>query len=151
MTAGPDDGQSVHATAVAVGEAGMLILGASGSGKSRLAMALIAMGRQGGRFTRLVGDDRVRLRFLHGRVVAGPHPAIAGRIEERGVGILETCWEAGAVIRCVVSLGAAPPDRMPEPATVPLGPLTLPCLALQSGPADELARRTLRFLDATVA
>ena len=86
------------------------VIGASGSGKSRLAMALIAMGRQGGRFTRLVGDDRVRLRFLHGRVVAGPHPAIAGRIEERGVGILETCWEAGAVIRCVVSLGAAPPE-----------------------------------------
>ena len=45
----------LHATCVAVDGRGLLILGPSGSGKSALALQLIALGAQ------LVADDRTRV------------------------------------------------------------------------------------------
>ena len=48
----------IHATVVLVGEAGVLIRGASGSGKSALALALMSEAGRRGLFARLVGDDR---------------------------------------------------------------------------------------------
>ena len=51
----------IHASAIAIAEAGIVIRGASGSGKSRLALALIEVARCAGVFARLVGDDRIRL------------------------------------------------------------------------------------------
>ena len=59
MIASPD--ASIHASAVAVGKHAVLIRGASGSGKSRLAFDLILAGRAGILKTAsLVGDDRVQ-------------------------------------------------------------------------------------------
>jgi hypothetical protein len=105
----------IHASAVTVGEAGILIRGRSGSGKSRLAAALIAAARGAGAFSRLIGDDRIRLEHRNGRLIGRGHPAILGRIEHRGVGIVETPFIAAAVIRLVIDLvpaEAAP--RYPE-------------------------------------
>ena len=78
-------GSALHATCLVIGEAGVLLRGPSGAGKSTLARRLISTALRDGRYASLVGDDRVRLEAVAGRLVARPHPAIAGRLEVRGV------------------------------------------------------------------
>ena len=104
----------MHATCVVVGEAGVLLRGEAGAGKSSLALALIERATLRGGFAALVGDDRVRLARCHGRVVARPHPAIAGRIEIRGHGIVAVESVEACVLRLVVDL-ACPMRRMARP------------------------------------
>ena len=108
---------AVHATAVAIGEAGVLIRGVSGAGKSKLALAMLAEAGRKGLFARLICDDRVRLSASGGRLLAHAHPAIAGMIEGRGEGILAMAHEASAVVRAVVDLvdpQAGRPPRLPD-------------------------------------
>jgi serine kinase of HPr protein (carbohydrate metabolism regulator) len=99
---------------VVLGEAGILIRGPSGSGKSALARELVQAAAAEGRFARLVSDDRTRLEGLHGRVLARPHGAIAGQVEVRGLGIIATLHEPAAVLRLVVDLVTDEPPRLPE-------------------------------------
>ena len=108
-------GETVHATCVVIDEAGVLIRGAPGAGKSTLARELIAAAALQGRFARLVSDDRTRLVARHGRLVAEAVGATAGRIEARGVGILSVAHEPRVVVRLVVELSAEEPSRMPAP------------------------------------
>lgn len=93
---------SIHASCVVIGEHGVLIRGESGSGKSTLARHLVGLATQSGVFARLVGDDRVVLTESNGRLVASGHPAIAGMIEVRGVGIIEMPYESACIVRLVV-------------------------------------------------
>ena len=99
----------IHASAAVIGEAGVLIRGASGSGKSRLALALIAGARGGGAFARLIGDDRIRLESCNERLIARGHPLILGQIEQRGAGILRAPFIAAAVVRLVIDI--VPADK----------------------------------------
>ena len=110
---------SLHATIVAIGEAGVLVRGGSGAGKSRLARALIAEGVARGLFARLVADDRVWLSVAAGRIIARAPPQIAGLIEERGTGLLAVAHEGAANVRCIVDLDIVDtpdgrPPRLPE-------------------------------------
>ena len=93
-----------HATALVIGECGVLISGDSGSGKSALALACIAAANARGDFAALVGDDRVQLLTRHGRVIGVGHPAIAGQIERRGWQIESAPTIASAVLRLVVHM-----------------------------------------------
>lgn len=111
----PEGGLTVHAACVVLGEAGVLIRGESGAGKSSLALGLVEAAAARGLFGALVADDRVRIACAHGRLVARPHPAIAGRIELRGLGLLALPAEGACVLRCVVDLVEAA-TRMPEEA-----------------------------------
>jgi serine kinase of HPr protein (carbohydrate metabolism regulator) len=126
---------NLHGVAVAAGEVGLLILGDSGSGKSSLAARMIAdwpFGR-----VRLVADDRVLLGHAGGRLVARPHPAIAGRMEVRGIGIVEPPALDSMVLRLAVRLETVPPPRLPEaglPTEEMLG-IRLPCAWLPGGSA----------------
>ncbi len=72
----------VHGTSVALGGDGILLRGPSGSGKSDLALRLIADG------ARLVADDQTELRGVGETLEMAAPAAIAGRLEVRGVGIL---------------------------------------------------------------
>jgi serine kinase of HPr protein (carbohydrate metabolism regulator) len=108
-------GAVLHASALLIGEAGLLIRGASGSGKSALARELIAWAETAGRFGRLVSDDRVRVEARHGRLIARGVAPIAGRIEIRGIGLVNVPYEPAAVIRLVVDLDTAP-VRLPAEA-----------------------------------
>ncbi|GLK57053.1 hypothetical protein JOD31_003086 [Methylopila capsulata] len=106
---------TVHASVVVIDEAGVLIRGASGAGKTTLALALVREAARDGRFARLVADDRARLTAVNGRLVAEAPEAIAGLAEVRGLGVVaEACCPA-AIVRLVVDLGAAGP-RSPEAA-----------------------------------
>lgn len=110
MTGSP----AMHASCVVVGEAGVLIRGPSGSGKSTLARRVVEEAGRRGQFARLVADDRVSLSVQAGRLVARPHPAIAGRIEVRGAGLMDADHEGAVVIRLVVDCGNHRLDRLPE-------------------------------------
>jgi HPr kinase/phosphorylase len=106
---------TVHATAVLTGNRAVLIRGPAGSGKSRLAFALIEAAESGRiRFARLVADDRVELMPLNGRLLLRSPPALAGLLEVRGVGIRRVVYESVAVAGLVVDLDAADAGRMPE-------------------------------------
>ncbi|WP_395666585.1 HPr kinase/phosphorylase [Methylocella sp.] len=105
----------IHATAILIGDAGLLIRGASGAGKSALALALMATAQGRGLSCALVGDDRVRLAVEDGRLVARGHPAIAGKIERRGIGVLEKPYASEAAVRLLIDLAPwADVERLPE-------------------------------------
>jgi hypothetical protein len=97
----------LHGSSVIIGDCGILIRGASGAGKSSLASVLVSQARERGEFAAWVADDRVIVAAHGGRLVASPHPLIAGRFEARGLGILEERHESGAVLRLVVDLEAS--------------------------------------------
>lgn len=119
-----------------IGESGVLIRGAPGTGKSSLALALIEASARQGRFARLIGDDRLMLGVAGNRLVARPHPAIAGMIERRGLGLTPAEALAGGVIRLLVDLTHDETARLPEPEAMvaTLNGITLPRLNLGPGP-----------------
>jgi serine kinase of HPr protein (carbohydrate metabolism regulator) len=124
---------TIHASAVLVGARALLIRGPSGSGKSRLALALIEAGRAGAlRFARLVADDRIYLEAAGGRLLARPPDALAGLIEVRGAGLLRLPHEASAVIGLVIDLAADNASRLPVPAErkTEIAGISLPRLAV---------------------
>src|SRR5580658_399275 len=126
---------TVHASAVLAGARAVLIRGASGTGKSRLARALIEASRAGLLpFARLVGDDRVHLQAAAGRLLVQPAPALAGLIEVRGIGIARMPHEPEAVVGLVVDLGASA-ERFPEPEQrwTEIEGIRLPGLAVAAG------------------
>lgn len=134
------DPQSIHASAVLVGARALLILGPSGSGKSRLALALLQAAESGLlAFARLVADDRVLCEAAHGRLLARPAPRLAGLIEVRGLGIRRVAHESVAVIGAVVELAAGDAGRLPEAATgeTEICRIKLPRLAVAAG-ADPM-------------
>jgi len=109
---------TVHASAVLVGARAVLIRGPSGSGKSRLALALLETAASGRSvFTRLVSDDRSHLEAHHGRLLVRVPAGLAGLIEVRGLGIRRLPCEPVAVVGLVVDLAAPDGDRLPAPAS----------------------------------
>ena len=145
---------SLHAAAVIVGEAGILIRGASGTGKSSLALAVIEAARLRGLFASLVADDRVLIESRSARLIARPHPAIAGKVERRGQGIGPVGHEAAVVLRCVMDFAPAvgelgAPDRMPDEcdSLTMIENVQLPRLTVPAGlGASETARILLDFI-----
>ncbi|HEX2136131.1 MAG TPA: serine/threonine protein kinase [Microvirga sp.] len=139
--------ETVHATCVVIDEAGVLIRGAPGAGKSTLARELVAAAALAGRFARLVSDDRTRLAARHGRLVAEAVGATAGWIEARGVGILSVAHEPRAVVRLLVELSAEEPNRMPTPeeGLATLCGVMVSCIRARSGtPLADLVLFRLR-------
>ena len=112
----------VHATCVAVAGKGVLITGPSGSGKSGLALQLIAFGGQ------LVADDRTVLVARDGHLIASAPPAIAGMIEARGVGILPVPHLPEVQVKCCVDMSQEETARLPEPQSTTLLDIVLPSL-----------------------
>ncbi len=109
-------GATIHAVCMVLGEAGLLIRGAAGSGKSRLALELIERAGRSGRHASLVADDRVVITRSSGRLIARPHPVLAGLMEVRGLGIFRVAQRMeAAVLRLVLDLVDVRP-RLPEPA-----------------------------------
>ncbi|MGR3323310.1 MAG: HPr kinase/phosphorylase [Pseudooceanicola sp.] len=112
----------LHASCVAWDGRGLLILGASGRGKSALALELMARG------ARLVADDQVVLAREGAAVVASSPPAIAGRIEARFVGILAAEALDRAELALVVDLDLIEDQRLPPQRSRKLLGLPLPLL-----------------------
>ncbi len=143
---------AIHANALVLGEAGVLIRGPSGSGKSSLTLALLALARDRGRLGALIGDDRVLIAVRGRRILASGAPSVRGLIERRGYGVVQEPAEPSAVIRLVVDL--SPPGefgpRLPDEDAlrVSLEEIDLPRLAFDAV-SDPLERAyaVLRHLD----
>ncbi len=129
---------NVHGTVVAWRGKGLMFCGPSGSGKSDLAIRLMAEGAM------LVADDRVDLTVEGNRVMARPPSALAGKIEVRGAGILQTGHQAAAVLSLVVHLRPREEiARLPDPASERVGDLSLPCISLHAFDASAPAKIAL--------
>ncbi|MDE2385041.1 MAG: HPr kinase/phosphatase C-terminal domain-containing protein [Alphaproteobacteria bacterium] len=138
---------SIHASCVAFGAVGVLLRGASGSGKSSLCLRLIdsegfGLGTAPLR-ARLVADDQVLLRREGNAIVATAPAALAGKLEIRGLGIVDVGHLQQAALGLVVDLSAgAAIERLPlaqDLQTEILG-LRLPRLLLDGQAPDAAAR-----------
>jgi serine kinase of HPr protein (carbohydrate metabolism regulator) len=96
----------VHGTCVAVEGRGALFRGAPGSGKSDLALRLIERGAQ------LVSDDQVILDEMNGAVRACAEPRLQGKLEVRGIGILDVPSVGAAPLLAIFDL--ATPEEIPR-------------------------------------
>ena len=75
--------ETLHASTVSLNGRAVLISGPSGSGKSDLALRLLDRG-----FT-LVSDDQTIVRREGDKLIASAPPNIAGKLEIRGIGIVD--------------------------------------------------------------
>ena len=113
---------TLHASAVALDGRGLLILGASGSGKSALALEMISRGAT------LIADDGVEVRLsADGHPLLSAPDAIAGRIEARGVGLLRLL-DVSAPATAVVTLDEVETARLPALHETVIAGVTLPLL-----------------------
>lgn len=111
----------VHATCVAFGPArGVLIVGASGSGKSALGLQLMALGAA------LVADDRTLLTGTAGALFAAAPARLHGMIEARGFGIVRATALARAQLVLVIDMGITETDRLPPARQCSLDGILLP-------------------------
>lgn len=128
---------TLHASAVAIGGRGLLILGPSGSGKSALALELMAMGAG------LIADDRVCVTRRGDAVIADCPPALKGRIEARGLGILNAVPAGPTPLALVVDLGRDEPERLPPWRQTEVAGVTLPLALRGRGPHLGAALRQM--------
>ncbi|HXC28892.1 MAG TPA: HPr kinase/phosphatase C-terminal domain-containing protein [Stellaceae bacterium] len=134
----------IHATAVAIGGRAVLLRGASGSGKSDLALRLIDAG------ARLVADDYSELRREDDAIVVRAPASISGLIEARGIGILKVEPLAAAPLALIADLVAAQHvERFPEPGSETIFGLAIPVVAI--APFEASAPAKLRFALAALA
>ncbi|MDE2444676.1 MAG: HPr kinase/phosphatase C-terminal domain-containing protein [Alphaproteobacteria bacterium] len=109
---------TVHASAVVIGETGVLIRGPSGAGKSDLALRLIdgvgyGLGADLLKAT-LVADDQVVVQRVADQLLLSPPARLAGKIELRGIGIVALPYCPEASLDLVIDLADhSKIDRMP--------------------------------------
>mgnify|MGYP005873419501 CR=1 FL=1 len=125
----------LHATTVAFGGRGLLILGPSGAGKSGLALQLMALG------ARLVADDRTELARHGTALVARAPAAIRGRIEARGIGLLAAPALDRAMLSAALDLARDESERLPPFRNVTFLGVTLQLVLGQRSPYFPAALR----------
>lgn len=137
----------IHGTCLAVGEDGVLLLGKPGSGKSDLALRLIDAAGSGltgvARNARLVADDQVAVRRQGGTLIASAPPALAGKLEIRGLGIVTLAARPEVVLRLAVRLTPAGEiERLPDlaRAAMEILGLGLPLVLIDPESASAPAR-----------
>ena len=119
--------QRIHATSVALNGRGLLICGASGSGKSSLALALMALGAE------LVADDQTELQRTGDAVTMQAPKTIAGMIEARGIGLLHAGCTS-APLWAVLDLDLSESERLPPIRKRNLLGIDFPLLHKCAGP-----------------
>ena len=99
--------ETLHASTVALDGRAVLITGPSGSGKSDLALRLLDRGFA------LVSDDQTIVKKDGVRLLASAPPTIAGKLEIRGIGIIEMERTEYAPVALIVEL-TGEIQRMPD-------------------------------------
>ena len=137
-------GETVHATAIVVGQTGILFVGPSGAGKSTAAFACLSEAMALGWNAALIADDRTRLAIEANRCIASCPEPIRGLLELRGTGIISFRRIDRAVIHGAVILAEpSPASRIPpESETFSCSGTSLPLMRLwrdgASGPLSRL-------------
>ncbi|GAA6181593.1 HPr kinase/phosphatase C-terminal domain-containing protein [Shimia sp. NS0008-38b] len=117
-----DDETLLHGSCVAHDGRAVLIRGASGTGKSALALQLMAYGAE------LVADDQTVVRRFGGDLYVSAPETTRGLIEARGVGILQASPVSNARLHLVVDLDETEQDRLPHPREARILESALPLL-----------------------
>jgi serine kinase of HPr protein (carbohydrate metabolism regulator) len=129
--------ETIHASTVALEGRAVLISGPSGSGKSDLTLRLLDRG-----FT-LVSDDQTIVRREGDRLVASAPPNIKGKLEIRGIGIVDMDTVETAPIALYVELTSEivrlPDDRRERPV---LG-VNLPLISIDAQTASAASKVSL--------
>lgn len=112
----------VHASTVMVNGQAVVLFGASGSGKSSVALEMMALGAV------LVADDRTILTRTDTEIVATCPDTIRGKIEARGVGILCAAAADSAPVALFVEMGQVETERLPPERQVTVFGLQRPLL-----------------------
>ena len=111
----PDQPTQVHGTCISQDGAGILIRGASGAGKSDLALRLISHGAY------LVADDQVILYPHKKQIIARAPKNLFGLMEVRGIGVLHLPSNASTPLHLLVDLVEHENiERIPESTFVKL-------------------------------
>ena len=129
--------EAVHASSVALDGRAILITGASGSGKSDLALRLIDR-----RFT-LVSDDQTLVRRDGDRLIASAPPTIRGKLEIRGIGIIEMETASDVPVALLVEL-TSDIQRLPDDSRErPILGISLPLATIDAKTASAAAKVAL--------
>ena len=129
--------ETVHASTVATDGRAVLISGPSGSGKSDLTLRLLDRG-----FT-LVSDDQTLIRRDGERLIATAPSTIAGKLEVRGVGIVEVDKVDDVPVALIVEL-TSDVERLPDDSRErPILGLPLPLVSIDALTASAPANVAL--------
>jgi serine kinase of HPr protein (carbohydrate metabolism regulator) len=129
--------ETIHASTVAKDGRAVLITGPSGSGKSDLALRLLDRG-----FT-LVSDDRTIVRKDGDRLLASAPPNIAGKLEIRGIGILDMEAAADMPVALLIEL-TSDIQRLPDDSRErPILGVRLPIITIDAMTASAPAKVAL--------
>ena len=131
----------IHATCIAIHGHAVLLTGASGSGKSDLALRLIDRGAQ------LVSDDYTDLCAQDGRLIASPPETIQGRMEARGLGIMDMPFVPEAPVCLLITLDQPVPRLPLEQCFTTIAGIAIETMSLSAHEASapikvEMAVRT---------
>jgi serine kinase of HPr protein (carbohydrate metabolism regulator) len=129
--------ETVHASTVAADGRAVVIMGPSGSGKSDLALRLLDRG-----FT-LVSDDQTTVKRDGDKLVASAPPNIAGKLEIRGIGIVEMETIGSIPVALLVEL-TSEIQRLPdENRERPLLGIKLPLISIDAMTASAPSKVAL--------
>ncbi|HVM22270.1 MAG TPA: HPr kinase/phosphatase C-terminal domain-containing protein [Sphingomicrobium sp.] len=129
--------ETVHASTVATEGRAVLITGASGSGKSDLTLRLLDRG-----FT-LVSDDQTIVRRDGDRLLATAPPTIAGKLEIRGIGIVDMERVENVPVALLVEL-TSEIQRLPDESRErPILGIPLPLISIDAMTASAPSKVAL--------
>ena len=123
----------MHATCVDINDSGVLIVGRSGSGKSSLAINLIALG------SKLVADDQCELVKKNNRFSVSKPASLPNSIEIRGIGLVSVPMVVETSLDWVVDMDEVETERMPDLRFTEIGGYRVPTVFGKN--MDELASR----------
>jgi serine kinase of HPr protein (carbohydrate metabolism regulator) len=126
--------ERIHGTSVVFCGRGLLIRGASGSGKTDLALRLIDAGGV------LIADDYSEVTAKNGHLFATAPESIKGLIEIRGYGPVHLPHVENRRLETVINCVTDAPERLPEPKSETILGVALPCHDIRPFEASSVAK-----------